>query len=756
MTAFIEDILRGRPCCAVASDVRRRSGVTQLNHLAGLLAVHGVDVDVACLFEERRVNEVDWHNRAAEPDVGERPPVSLATSWPMLRLPSEVSERFRSRRVAPANGHEPAPDTPPLPVTPTDAASLLPAVVEPAESVLAPRAALHPVPLADGDDEAAAVMDEHLQTMAQFLDAGEQIMRAYLGGAAPVVLEEAHPPLLGTIVASQPGLELVAQRVFDPAEDRYLLAHTLGRTVSRTDPDLHALALMPLAMSLEILAEGAAALVPGATVVSLREVRAHRWLAWGEEPQTLEVEARRLASNDGSVRVHALLREVAEGGAAGAPAVEAEVVLDQGFPPPPPPLAVDLGEGRPSRVGPPELYDEVMFHGDCWRAVRAVDIVAPGAAHARLEVLPRTGLMRGTPAPAFVLDPVVLDAAGQVIGFWTADRLERGKVVFPFRLAALDLYREAPAEGETLECRAAIELVGDALVRSDIDVLDPVGRPWMRLTGWEDKRFDVPDRFRPITVPSELEPITERWQLPPAAHAPLPVACRRLDARLPADGSLWTGVWASRVLGRREREEFAALRLPPRRKLEWLGARTAAKEAVAELLRDTHGLDLLPADIEILGGDGRAPVVAAAGVERLGVTPVVSLAHTQGEAVALAALVGRGSGDAIGIDIEHLSQRPAGFAEMAHTEDERRLLEVIGPELADEWVLRSWCAKEAVGKALGSGMAPGRPEAPALVSLDPERQEVVVAVADRRLVAHTRREGDLVVATALAAGGGHS
>ena len=215
---------------------------------------------------------------------------------------------------------------------------------------------------------------------------------------------------------------------------------------------------------------------------------------------------------------------------------------------------------------------------------------------------------------------------------------------------------------------------------------------------------------------------------------------------MPADGSLWKRVWASRVLGRHERELFAALRLPELRQLEWLGARTAAKEAVAELLRGAHGLDLLPADIEILAGEGGAPVVAAPGVERLGATPVVSLAHAQGEAVALAAL---GSGDAIGIDIEHLSPRPPGFAEAVLTADERRLLEGIPTDHADEWLLRCWCAKEAVGKALGTGMAPGRAEAPAVVSLDRDRQEVVVRVGERRLVAHTHREGDLVVATTL-------
>jgi acyl transferase domain-containing protein/phosphopantetheinyl transferase len=746
MTAFIEDILRGRPCCAVASDVRRRSGVTQLNHLVGLLAVHGVDVDVGHLFEERRANEIDWRDPAAEQGAGGGVEVSLSTAWPMLRLPPEVSERLRSRAVRSANGHEPAPEPAPPPVTAAEAAPALPAVDAPA---LAPSAVLHAAPLAGGDDEAAAVMDDHLRTMEVFLDAGEQIMRAYLGGAAPVVLEETRHPLLGTIVAFQPGLELVARRVFDPAEDRYLLAHTLGRAVSRTDPDLHALALMPLAMSLEILAEAAAALVPEESVVGLRGVRAHRWLAWGEEPRTLEVHARLLVSEDGGALVHVELAELAEGATVGSPAVEADVVLHDRFPAPPPPVAADLREGRPSRFEPGELYDEVMFHQDCWQAVRSVDVVAPAAALARLQVLPRTGLLRSTSAPAFALDPVVLDAAGQVIGFWTADRLERGRIVFPFRLAALDISAAAPAEGETLDCRAAIELVGDGLVRSDIDVLDPAGRPWMHLTGWEDKRFDVPERYGPLVVPSELGPLSTPWQEPVAAYAGLPVACRRLDARLPADGGLWKRVWASRVLGRRERELFAALRLPEHRQLEWLGARTAGKEAVAELLRAAHGLDLLPADIEILAGEGGAPVVAAPPLERLGSVPVVSLAHAQGEAVALAALLGSGSEEAIGIDIEHLATRPPGFAEAALSEDERRLIEGVTAELVDEWLLRCWCAKEAVGKALGSGMAPGGTQAPAATSLELDREEVVVRVGERRLVAHTRREGDLVVATTL-------
>ena len=148
-----------------------------------------------------------------------------------------------------------------------------------------------------------------------------------------------------------------------------------------------------------------------------------------------------------------------------------------------------------------------------------LSFVAPAGAVARLQPLPRAGMLASDPEPGFVLDPVVLDAAGQVIGFWAADRLERGKVVFPFRLAALDVFGPPPVPGETLSCVASIALSGDALVCSDIDVLDPGGAPRMRLTAWEDKRFDVPDRFRALTVPSALPPLSTAWQEPVAPYS---------------------------------------------------------------------------------------------------------------------------------------------------------------------------------------------------------------------------------------------
>jgi acyl transferase domain-containing protein len=59
LTAFVDEVLKGRPHLAVAADVRSRSGVTQLHHMLGLLAAHHVLVDLAPLYAGRSPRSVD-------------------------------------------------------------------------------------------------------------------------------------------------------------------------------------------------------------------------------------------------------------------------------------------------------------------------------------------------------------------------------------------------------------------------------------------------------------------------------------------------------------------------------------------------------------------------------------------------------------------------------------------------------------------------------------------------------------------------
>jgi len=748
MTGFIEDILRGRPYCAVPANLQRRTGLAQLNHLVATLAVHGVDLDAAYLYADRKPREVAWDEEQPDSPASDSPKIPLSTRWPMLRLSGRVADGLRPAQTTPAerpvpngNGHSNGNDVP-LPLR----ATLVEQFMEPRR-----------VPVPQPEDGLAAVMDAHVATMERFLATHGRVMQAFLADEEQTM--EATAPLLGDVVAATPGESLVARRLFDPVEDLYLRDHALGRDVSTEDPALAALMVMPLAMSLEIAAEAAASLVPGLRVIGLRDVRAHRWLAWEDEPRTIEVAARRLVRAGAEERVLVSLSDVGTRDRSGdgtvTPAVEATVVLADTYPEPAP--FRGRPDEEPSRWVAGTLYADEMFHGPSWRGVREITRTSPHGTQARLEVLPYAGMLRSDPAPAFVLDPVVLDAAGQVIGFWTAEHLTTGSVIFPFHLDALHIYGPRRPVGEELTCSAEIALVGDQLVRSDIDVACADGRLWMRLVGWEDKRFSIPERFRPLSRMSHDTPISAQWHEPVAQVSPgAQVVCRRLLADMP-DRAFWKQVWANRVLSRSERKQLSTLRLPEPRVLEWLGARTAAKEAVQQLVKQHYALDLRLADIEINADEQGRPLVSGRWVEAGVAPPQISLAHTQGLAVALAAGDGR-----VGIDIEYLRPRPEGFAAVAFTPQENELLAGLPGASRDEWRLRFWCAKEAVAKALGTGFTRGPQEVRvAAVEVDTERLWVELGpdaeqhdLAGARVLVYSHREGEMVVATTLCERGG--
>jgi len=61
----------------------------------------------------------------------------------------------------------------------------------------------------------------------------------------------------------------------------------------------------------------------------------------------------------------------------------------------------------------------------------------------------------------------------------------------------------------------------------------------------------------------------------------------------------------------------------------------------------------------------------------------------------------------VGIDLESLTHRREDFEDIAFSPDERSLLAALPRDLRREWSLRMWCAKEAVGKALGRGLSAG-------------------------------------------------
>ena len=99
-------------------------------------------------------------------------------------------------------------------------------------------------------------------------------------------------PFMEKMVALTPGEALVAQCEISLDTCPFLRDHTLGRQISVTDEELRGLPVMPLTMSIEMMAEAAALLLPERLPIGMKDIRAYRWIVMEERPVTLQITAR--------------------------------------------------------------------------------------------------------------------------------------------------------------------------------------------------------------------------------------------------------------------------------------------------------------------------------------------------------------------------------------------------------------------------------------------------------------------------------
>ena len=575
-------------------------------------------------------------------------------------------------------------------------------------------------------------MLSHLATMDAFLRAQRAVMDGFLADGGVEHSEEIdaarttmngtnglHPacegPWAGEVRRIVPGQEVEVVVTLDAAGDPVAEHHTFGgRRVSAVDPSMLGLPVLPFTVMAEMLAQVAARLAPGKTLVGLRDVRARRWVRYEDEPIPLEIVAG-VDEEPGAIR--AALFNRGKAGLGDAPEVEATIVFADHRDGPPDAAPLPLESPEPCRFTAHSMYAEQwLFHGPALRAVAEVGSASLAGIDGTLRVLPRGGLYRDPSSPRPLTDPIVLDAYTHLLGLWGLDRLAEGDVVFPLRLGRLDVFGDDPPEGSDCTCRIRVKSLERFTVTVDAEILRPDGRVWMRLTDWEDWRFYWPGRYRDVMRGPDRTLLGEPMTLEGVRDA--------VAVWLEPPGDMGRPVWRDVLEQIQLSPEERAGCLKPsghegRRTLRLWG-RIAAKEAARRLwLAEGHS-PVFPADLTIDPDAKGRPVLRSRLSPDDEDMPAVSIAHTEGVAVAIAS---RNPRARVGIDVEKVVERAASFEAMAFSAGERALLDRAGSADRPEWIARFWCAKEAAAKATGLALVAG-PSSVEAVAADEERVEV--------------------------------
>ncbi|MFM8271850.1 MAG: polyketide synthase dehydratase domain-containing protein [Gemmata sp.] len=606
LSAFVEDILRGKPFAAIPANVPRKGGPAQINHLAAQLVAHGVDLNLAYLYAGRPLPPAPLPEGTGQESQG---PAETYT----------VSE----------GAHPPLPEL-------TGAA---------------------------GSGSSFDLMHGYLDTMERFLDMQREVMAAFLGrpaGPPPLALEafacqDLAPPdaplaekpfcLVGSIVQHVPGQEIVFRRVMDEREDLYADDHTLGgRGVSRVDPGQNGLPVLPMTFSLEAMSEAAALLVPGKVVVGLRNVRLFRWLPFDAETTTLEVRAS-VASVDpetGAVEVKADVRDLGNSflrDGAGKAASEATVVLADRYPDPVAPLPFQLTDSVPCKSTVEDLRRN-MFHGPLFQMIRSLDTTGKEGIEGTLEVQPRDGWFRSEPAPRFAIDPVLMDAAMHILGAWHLEQPDwTGRILLPFEVQKIEYFGPTPAVGSHLAVRGHNEQESARHYRHGLEVFDTSGNLWLRLTGAGYWRFYLPFGHVNFFGPKDEYFLSRDWPEAVGASAALG-RCHYLEPPVDLKQPVLRAAGARVTMTPNELATFGAWTGTDAELNDWFFGRMLAKDAVRAAWARQHGAAMFPADLETEEVGGRV-VCRPRGAAQGEPLPPVSVALAEGKVAAFSAFADR-------------------------------------------------------------------------------------------------------------------
>ncbi|MBL7494010.1 acyltransferase domain-containing protein [Frankia sp. AgB1.9] len=574
---LIDGVLEDAPHLTIAANSAHRDGLGQLRRLAVALWVENADPDFAVLDAPGvSGGGLDTgHTTAAEPAQRESPvrldlgaasivldPASLPRldlTGSGLRTPGTVAGRPRAEQGPswPLSGDHPL-------------------VATAAQDPLA--------------QELVALLTETADTAATLLASPGQ---AHRHEREPATQATTTDVIHAAAVSKPPGLELRAEPGgtgwsatlhVSTAAMPYLLDHAL--TPQPPDwPDLADRRPVVAATTTVALMADYARAACGRIAVGVHDVRFDHWLT--AEPATdVAVTVR----PEGPDRYRVTFAGYASGLVRVADAYPAGR---------PPRWPVDTEAEQPPAMTGRDLYRERwMFHGPAFQGVTS--LLGHGPAHVR-------AVLTASRTPG-----ALLDAAGQLLGYWVRLRETDRYVMFPVRIGGIEFLGPDPAPGSPVTCHAWVRQFDDQWVEAYLQLVEG-NQVWAVVYGWVNRRFDLPVQLDEAFRWPELHPFAERradgWMVATERWSDLAVREMVL----------------SRYLGATERAQYDAT--PPTLRREWLLRRIAVKDAVRAQLWGPHRQAIFPAQLRVSDPFGTADRPAGAHRRDVAGPVVVSGAH---------------------------------------------------------------------------------------------------------------------------------
>ncbi|MEG2725329.1 MAG: 4'-phosphopantetheinyl transferase superfamily protein [Kiritimatiellia bacterium] len=482
----------------------------------------------------------------------------------------------------------------------------------------------------------------------------------------------------------------------------YLNDYAIGTSsVSLSNPQMRGLTLFSVPTGLELMAEAVYRLIPNLAFQRIEHLRSQRWLSFDLGKLTVRLSVIAEEPNCSGQRI-VRVRILEDHPEMLHPIMDAQYLLGTTIPEPPKINELPLVGPRLVDWSTKDIYPARLFQGPLLRNVRKVSGWGYNGIDYEVRIPTRSLLIRSVREPLFCIMPLLLDAVVSGFPLWRSHERFHGAISLPFRCRSIRYYAAWVREGTRLKVSLRLVNVTPRSHQVDIIVTDQTGHLILQIKEWEEISGRAKRELHNFVMNPAKYFITQPFpaSLLPDTQAEVigSIYSNETPDFFVSNQELWLKALAAAVLTPNERKDFLEMGGIASRKLEWLLGRVVAKESVRRALLHKYNFCAASADIDIWKDDLGKPHPLGEWQEQATMPLDLSIAHTA--SLVVGAVVNQGH---IGIDVEHVGRDlTEDFLRGVFTIEEQELATKSGD--GPTAVLRFWCAKEALSKALGTGI----------------------------------------------------